>query len=361
MKVVWLLPNLHITGGSRHALALLAGLVRRGHTAVAAVPSGRVHIPIPSGVEVIEFGPEVESPILTIPAASIAMAFDLPAADVIIGSMPPYAILANCISYLRGGIAVNYVMTDEVHLFDDRSLLRSSIALSAYRTLARIASRNAVSLANSHWTATKIVAAGGKPPAAIIPAGIDQSVFWPQPLPRQQGVFRIATVGRRIRNKGLAEVLEALTFLHNDGLEFKLSVISREDLQLPKLPFQYTRLAPSDDIELGAAFRQADLFVHATWFEGFGMPPLEALASGVPVVCTNSGGVREYLRDGVNCRLVPPQEPRTLARAIRELYENTALCESLRLEGLATAKHFYWDDISDRFEQALVSILQEKA
>ena len=87
------------------------------------------------------------------------------------------------------------------------------------------------------------------------------------------------------------------------------------------------------------------------------MPPLEALASGLAVVATDSGGVREFLRDRENALLVSPREPRALAKAIRMLMLDSNLRRRLAERGLAEARLFTWESAADKFEQALQAII----
>ena len=74
---------------------------------------------------------------------------------------------------------------------------------------------------------------------------------------------------------------------------------------------------PTDRVGVAAAFRRASVFVHPSPRETFGVVTLEALASGLPVVATQSGGISAILEDERLGALVPPQDPRMLARAVQ--------------------------------------------
>jgi glycosyltransferase involved in cell wall biosynthesis len=82
------------------------------------------------------------------------------------------------------------------------------------------------------------------------------------------------------------------------------------------------------------------------------------MACGAPVVLTDSRGVREYARPGENCLLVPIRQPEALAAAILRVLDDQVLRDRLRLEGPSTAARFDWQTAGDRFEAALVRVVQ---
>ncbi|HHE46704.1 MAG TPA: glycosyltransferase, partial [Bacteroidetes bacterium] len=99
-------------------------------------------------------------------------------------------------------------------------------------------------------------------------------------------------------------------------------------------------------------------FIHSSWFEGFGMPPLEAQACGLAVISTDSGGVREFLTDQVNALIVPPREPRTMAAAVERIIGDETLRRRLISGGLESCVNFTWDRVADRFEDALHRLIR---
>jgi glycosyltransferase involved in cell wall biosynthesis len=94
---------------------------------------------------------------------------------------------------------------------------------------------------------------------------------------------------------------------------------------------------PVDDT--AAVYAQADALVFpVTWDEPFGLVPLEAMASGRPVVATGTGGSGEYLRDGENSLLVTPGDAGAIAGAVRRLADDEPLRAQLVTAGLETAR-----------------------
>ena len=92
--------------------------------------------------------------------------------------------------------------------------------------------------------------------------------------------------------------------------------------------------------ELGALFRGASVFVYPTLYEGFGLPVLEAMACGVPVVAGDVAAVREVAGDAVV--RVNPRDVVELAAAVRRVLEQGELRNDLRARGRARAQGFGW-------------------
>src|SRR5581483_4806079 len=89
------------------------------------------------------------------------------------------------------------------------------------------------------------------------------------------------------------------------------------------------------------------------WAEPYGLVPLEAMAVGRPVIATGLGGSGEFMVDGENCLLVPPDDPGALAAAVKRLADDPALRERLRAGGLDTAARLREESFSERVERAL--------
>ena len=100
-----------------------------------------------------------------------------------------------------------------------------------------------------------------------------------------------------------------------------------------------TLLRPSSDEDLVAFYHLCDVFVFASYTEGFGLPPLEAMACGVPVVTTECGGVREFASEQ-NALMIPPGRPDLIRDAILRLQGDSELRERLRRNGIEVARQF---------------------
>lgn len=95
-----------------------------------------------------------------------------------------------------------------------------------------------------------------------------------------------------------------------------------------------------DENDLPALYSSADLFLFPSLYEGFGLPPLEAMACGTPVICSNSSSLPEVIGDGG--LLVAPRSA-ALSAAITEVLTNNSLKQRLRRRGRERAALFSWE------------------
>lgn len=360
MRIAWLMPNLHITGGARTAIELGSEMVRRGHRFDILIPRGRCQFENLDGVNVIECGLHTKSPLLAVGFGMAAMVVKIPTVDVIVASMPPYALLASEIALWQGVKRINYVLNDDVHFFDDRSFIRSGVLLALYRSVARFSIRRASIFTNSHWTAVQCVTEGGLKPAAYVPHGYDPKVFTPKDSENTTGIVHLVTVGRHVKWKGLSDLIAALNQVDQQRCPFILRIISQDILDLSAARFPHEVVKPKNDTELAEHYRWGDVYIHSSWFEGFGMPPLEAQACGLAVISTFCGGVNEFLKDGHNALLVPHREPRSMAKAVENLISDHELRRKFVRIGLETSSEFTWKRVADKFEAGLVSVVNDR-
>ncbi|MBI3941529.1 MAG: glycosyltransferase family 4 protein [Chloroflexi bacterium] len=93
--------------------------------------------------------------------------------------------------------------------------------------------------------------------------------------------------------------------------------------------------------ELVAWYNAAEIFVYPSLYEGFGLPVLEAMACGTPVVCSDRSSLPEVAGDAA--LQVDPTRPEALAEALGSLIRNAALRHHLAAKGLARAQYLTWD------------------
>jgi len=100
---------------------------------------------------------------------------------------------------------------------------------------------------------------------------------------------------------------------------------------------------PGDDLPL--YYAAADILAFPSLYEGFGLPVLEAMASGCPVITSNTTSLPEVAGDaGI---MINPTDQGSLKNKIMELLENSKLSEELTQKGLLRAKIFTWENTAE--------------
>ena len=104
-----------------------------------------------------------------------------------------------------------------------------------------------------------------------------------------------------------------------------------------------------DDEQVNELFYQATVFVQTSTHEGFALPPLEAMATGAAVVCTDAHGNRDFCVDGVNCLMPEPTAARG-QRGARAPARRSELRARLGRAGIETAQEYAWERRIDALE-----------
>ncbi|TMK84130.1 MAG: glycosyltransferase family 4 protein [Actinobacteria bacterium] len=195
---------------------------------------------------------------------------------------------------------------------------------------------------------------------SVVYSGIDRRFFPPLAggRPRRAWRWRLLYAGRLDQRKGIHVALDALSFLPDEAI---LEIRGRGDSDyLSTLREQAARLGVEGRVrfsdhsartDLHKAYMEADVVVFPVlWSEPFGLVPLEAMACGIPVVATGTGGSGEYLRDGANCLLSPPGDATALAKAVRRLASDVELRNRVVEGGLMTAEELDIDALAGTLE-----------
>lgn len=126
----------------------------------------------------------------------------------------------------------------------------------------------------------------------------------------------------------------------------------------PRLAGKVTWTGYVDKDTLHTLYRQASLFVFPSYYEGFGLPPLEAMAAGCPVLCSDAASLPEVC--GEAAVYFDPHDVEGLSCAMQKILSNTPLLESLRERGKAHAAQFSWETSFQRHFGVFSSLLAAK-
>ena len=158
-------------------------------------------------------------------------------------------------------------------------------------------------------------------------------------------------VGNIKPHKNLVRLIEAFDELRRGELEdLKLLIIGDEISKLPALRRAVHRhklhkhvrfLGFLPDDQLAVLYRLASVFVFPSLYEGFGLPPLEAMASGTPVVTSNVSSLPEVVGDAAV--LVDPYDVDSIVDGLRRVLTDPARAAEMRRKGLERAREFSWE------------------
>jgi len=111
--------------------------------------------------------------------------------------------------------------------------------------------------------------------------------------------------------------------------------------------------------DLRALYSACALFVFPSLYEGFGMPPLEAMACGAPVVCSNASSLPEVIGDAA--LLVDPTDVQAMAEAMTRVSEDAHLREDLQRRGALRIKAYSWEQSARDLLQVYQDVVREKS
>jgi glycosyltransferase involved in cell wall biosynthesis len=122
--------------------------------------------------------------------------------------------------------------------------------------------------------------------------------------------------------------------------------------ELKDLPILTTGYVPDED--LPALYSGASVFVYPSHYEGFGMPPLEAMACGVPVITSDNSSLPEVVGDaGI---MIKADDTDALAKNIKKVLTDDKLAQKMRASGLQQAQKFNWDESGKKLVELLEKI-----
>lgn len=185
-----------------------------------------------------------------------------------------------------------------------------------------------------------------------------------QALGLRQGDFALLLVGNEWKNKGLPCLLESLGRLKESSI--RLLVVGsdklapyRDAIARCHLEDQVIFLAARSDIEF--YYAAADIYVGPSLEDAFALPPLEAMACGVPAIVSSQAGVSEVITDGVDGFVLDdPRDSARLADLIAQLYRNPDLRQRIAQAAGNTARQYSWDRNAQQLSQLFQEVLQRK-
>ncbi len=192
----------------------------------------------------------------------------------------------------------------------------------------------------------------------VIPEGVE-TVFHPAPkgdqarasyVPTGAGQPYILAVGTLEPRKNLGALLEAFAHFRQHVPGHCLVIVGSQDFGHPALAERLSALGLEEEVRLGGSvsdedladiYRGAEFLVYPSKYEGFGLPPLEAMACGTPVLAARSSSIPEVV--GEAAVLFDPDDVEEMAARMIEVAASPAVRDDLQAKGLARAAGFRWE------------------
>lgn len=201
----------------------------------------------------------------------------------------------------------------------------------------------------------------------VVYLGFDRDLFSPQPnsdiLKKYSLNKYFLYVGDMRFYKNLGRCLEAFNRLPDKNCQFVITG-KKDDFFYPEIERQTKQLAAKERIifldyvpteDLPALYSSALSLVFASLYEGFGLPVLEAMACGCPVITSNATSIPEVGGDSV--LYVDPYDVESIAQSMNDIITQPDLRQNLSYKGLERAKLFSWDKTAEDIRQIFLNCL----
>lgn len=178
----------------------------------------------------------------------------------------------------------------------------------------------------------------GKNPV-IIKNGIEHEYFYPRNIEKENYIL---FVGSSSKSKGLEYFLEAFNIVKKEIPDLKAKVVSPNNEKFDNPDIEVINIGNNRN-KLGEIYSKALIYVSQSLGDSFGLPPLEAMASGTAVILTDTVGAKEYAINGENAFISPIKDSKKTAEFIIKLLKNNELRYKFEQNGIETAQKYNWD------------------
>lgn len=343
LSIAYFLPHKNLTGGMKMLLQQMKYLKERGHRIIACMKdSNQQQSVLPDWFDLV-----VDEEI-TVPEDELLVEH-IPVCDVIVSGW-----MTQLLELRDSKIPVLYWEQGNEWLFGDIKDQKHLHAISVILEQCYLTKHAIISV--SPYVYAHILARYGRK-TPILTNGIDTNFYCKG---EKSNTNKILLVGNpHLLFKGFDCAFKALTLAWTAGYRFQVEWVCQTIPQCPKLPFPIVSILHPTQEELVKCYQCADMLVFTSWYEGFGMPPLEAMSCGTAVVCTKCGGIDAFAEHGYNAMLSETGDITSLTTNIAALLKYPQLRSAIGENGRKTAENLDYSKVILVLEEYLYSIVEE--
>lgn len=252
-----------------------------------------------------------------------------------------------------------FIQADDYRIFDDKLILKNNFTLKLYKwfTLISYKNKNIKFIFNSQFVYDNFIKNSNRKdvPYTLVHPSVNKNIFRMFEKKETDKIY-ISTVARKHPLKGFTDFIDMWNLLEEEykGKIGKIYIISHDDLTNFNLnDKKFIIIKPKSDIEIAELMNKTHIFISTSWWEGFGLPPLEALACGNKLLLSNSGGINEYAKNGYNCLIYEPKNIQDMSTKLKKLLDNECLNEKFEENINETLSNFSWEKSADDLKRKL--------
>lgn len=179
----------------------------------------------------------------------------------------------------------------------------------------------------------------------------------------------LVTIGRLVPRKAIAQLISIMDVLRKEKEKMRLLIVGtgpqenllKKEAQRRQLGNRILFLGHVEESEKFRILKMCDIYVSTSQHEGFGLVFLEAMASGLPIVCYDKGGQRDFLKDNETGYLVQLNNLNLFKERCQLLIENTCLRKTIGERNKCRAEQFYIDTCASRYESVFNKVLEKNS
>ncbi len=355
LRITWVLPYLHFTGGNRVVFEHTRELLRRGHDVTLVVPRPPAPWPwtrVGRRTLVVAL---LEALILH--SMRMVRYFGLEQRIRHVPALDPVHFPDGDVT-----IATSYVTCDAVAKAPARCG-RGAYLLQHYEVFAP-GTEDAVDatwrlplekIAIAQWLADLARDRFGEPTWGPVINGVDHELFHARGRIENDPPV-VGFMYERIPWKGTDDALAAVDLARRSVPGLRLLMFGRHRLRTPLRPGDRFVRNPAPE-RLAQIYRECDFFVAPSWSEGWGLPAMEAMASGCALVATATGWIPDHGRPEETLVVVPPKRPDRIAEELVRFATDRPRARRIAAAGAADALRFRWSIATDQLEAVLQAIV----